>query len=105
MPPSWMAATWMASSDFYLCKTLLRETGCLGNPYFLPSIQLFDSSPAKSVRPPLVTYPSLWSTCVTYKMPCNSIGHQVFPTQPLPREVQNFPRGERHFKHVLLSHT
>ena len=41
-------------------------------------------------RPPLVTYPSLCSICVTYRTPCHSIGHQVLLTQPLPREVEDF---------------
>ena len=45
-------------------------------------------------------YPSLCSTCVTYRTPCHAIGHQVLPTQPLPREAEDFPRGDKHFKHV-----
>ena len=49
-----------------------------------------------------VTYPSLCSTCVTYRTPCYAIGHQVLPTQPLPREAEDFPRGHKHFKHVPL---
>ena len=91
---------------FSLYKTPLGETGCLSNPYFLltgsSSIQFFDSPPfpTQSVRLPLVTYPSLCSTCVTYRTLCNAIGHQVLPTQPLPREVEDFPRGGKHFKHV-----
>ena len=56
--------------------------------------------PTQSVRLPLVTYPSLCSTCVTYRTLCHAIGHQMLPTQPLPREVEDFPRGDRHFKHV-----
>ena len=56
--------------------------------------------PTQSVRLPLVTYPSLCSTCVTYRTLCHAIGHQVLPTQPLPREVEDFPRGDKHFKHV-----
>ena len=57
--------------------------------------------PTQSIRLPLVTYPSLCSTCVTYRTLCHAIGHQALPTQPLPREVENFPRGDKHFKHVL----
>ena len=90
-------------------KTSFGETGCLGNPYFLLTgclgIQFFDLPPipAQSVRSPLVTYPSLCSTCVTYRTPCHAIGHHVLPTQPLfPREVEDFPRGDKHFKHVPL---
>ena len=56
--------------------------------------------PTQSVRLPLVNYPSLSSTCVTYRTLCHTIGHQVLPTQPLPREVEDFPRGDKHFKHV-----
>ena len=59
--------------------------------------------PTQSVRPALVTYPSLSSTCVTYRTPCHAIGHQVIPTQPLlPREAEDFPRGDKHFNHVPL---
>ena len=56
--------------------------------------------PTRSVRLPLVIYPSLCSTCVTYRTLCHAIGHQVFPTQPLPREVEDFLRGDKYFKHV-----
>ena len=97
----------MAASDLCLSKTPLGETGCQGNPYFLLTgcigIQFFDSppfSPTQSVRPPLVHYPSLCSTCVTYGTLCHANGHHVLPTQPLSREVQDFLGGERHFKHV-----
>ena len=103
---SWMAASRMAASSFSLNKTPLGETGCLSNPYFLLTgssiIQFFNSSPfpTQSVRLSLVTYPSLCSTCLTYRALCHAIGHQVFPTQPLPREVEDFPRGDKYFKHV-----
>ena len=89
-------------------KSPLGQTGCLCNPYFLLtgclSIQFFDSPPipTQSVRLPLVTYLSLSSTCVTYRTPCHSIGHQVLPTQPLPREAEDFPRGGNHSEHVPL---
>ena len=91
---------------FSLNKTSLGETGCLSNPYFLltgsSSIQFFDSPlfPTQSVRLPLVTYPWLCNTCVTYRTLCHAIGHQVLSTQPLPREVEVFPRVDKHFKHV-----
>ena len=87
-------------------KTPLGETGCLSNPYFLLTgclgIQfLFHSPfPTQSVRLPLVTYLSLCSTCVTCRMLCHVIGHQVLPTQPLPREAEDFTRGDKYFKHV-----
>ena len=91
---------------FNLNKTPLGETGCLSNPYLLLTgcldIQFFDYPPfpTQSVRLPLVTYPSLCSTCVTYRTPCHAIGHQVLPTQALPKEVEDFPRGNTYFKHV-----
>ena len=50
--------------------------------------------PTQSVGLSLVTYPSLCSTCVTYRMPCHAIGHRVLSTQPLPREAEDFPRGD-----------
>ena len=56
--------------------------------------------PTQPVRLPLVTYPSLCSTCVTYGTLCHAIGHQVLPTQPLPRKVEDFPRGDKYFKYV-----
>ena len=56
--------------------------------------------PTQSVRLPMVTYPSLCSTCVTYRMPCHVIGHQVFPSQPIPREAEDFSWGDTYFKHV-----
>ena len=106
MAASWMATPWIAESLVLTNKTPLGETGCLSNPYFLltgsSGIQFFDSlpSPTQSVRLPLVTYPSLCSACVTYRTLCHAIGHQVLPNQPLPREVEDFPRGDKHFKHV-----
>ena len=41
--------------------------------------------------------------CVTYGTPCRDIGHKVLPTQPLPREAEEFPRGDKYLKHVPLS--
>ena len=54
----------------------------------------------QSVRLSLVTYPSLCSVYVTYRTPCHASGHQVLPTQHLPREAEDFPRGGSHSKHV-----
>ena len=64
------------------------------------SVFWFTPIPIQSVRQPLVTYPSLCGTCVTNRTPCHSIGHQVLPTQPSPRDAQDFPRGCKHCKHV-----
>ena len=66
-------------------KTILGETGCLGNLYFtywLPKhlVFWFTLTLTQSVRLPMVTYPSLCSTCVTYGTLCHAIGHQVLPT-------------------------
>ena len=43
-------------------------------------------------RPPLATYSSLCSTCVTYGMPCHAIGHQLLPTV-LQQECYGFERA------------
>ena len=51
---------------------------------------------------PMVTYPLMYSPCVTYRILFHFIGHHVLPTQPLPREVEDSPRGDNHSKHVLL---
>ena len=95
---------------FNLNKTLLGETGCLNNPYFLLTgclgIQFFNllPFPTQSARLPLVTYPSLCSTCVTYRTPCHAIGHQVLPTQPIPKEAEDFPRGDKYFLACASAH-
>ena len=65
---------------FILYETSLGEIGCLGNPYFiywLPKHPVFWFTLTQSVRVPMVTYPSLCSTCVTYRILCHAIGHQV----------------------------
>ena len=102
----WLILGWLLLI-FNLNGTPLGETGCLSNPYFLligcSCIQFFfihPPFPTQSVRLLLVIYPSLCSTCVTYRMLCHTIGHQVLPVQPLPREVEDFPRGDKYFKHV-----
>ena len=42
------------------------------------------------VRLPGATYYLLSSAWVSYGTPCHSIAHQVLPTQPLPREAEDF---------------
>ena len=71
-------------------------TGCL-------NIQFFNSphSP-NTVRPLLVAFPSLGSSCMTYRTLCHSIDHQVLPTQVIPRETEDFPRGGKYDKQVPL---
>ena len=112
MAAPWIAAPWMAApsiaaSDPSLCKTPLGETGCLGNPYFTywlhkHPVFCFTFTLTQSVRLAMVTYPSLCSACVTYRALCYTIGHQVLPTQTLPREAEDFPRSENHSKYVSL---
>ena len=74
----------MAASNLYiLYKTSSGETGCLGNPYlicWLPKHPVFLFTLTQSVRLPMVTYPSLCSTCVACRALCHAIGHQVLPT-------------------------
>ena len=88
-------------------KTPLEKTGCLSNLYYLltartSSFLIYTISLQKSVRSPLVTYPSLYSICVTYRTSCYFIGHQVLPTQPWPREIGDFPRGGKYSNDVFL---
>ena len=65
---------------FYtLNQTPLVETGCLSSFYYLLAAQ---ASSIQSLKTPLVPYHSLCSTCLTYKMSCQAIGHQLLPTQP-----------------------
>ena len=101
----WLLLGWLFL-PFSLCETPLGETACLVNPYFLLtgslSIQVFGSPLTQSVRPPMATYASLCSTCMTYWRSCHAIGHQVLPTQPLPREVEDFPGGGNHSRHMSL---
>ena len=54
-----------------------------------------------TVRPPLVTYPSLCSTRVTYRTLCHAIGHQLLPTQPCYRECYGFERAFFTLRHFL----
>ena len=70
--------------------------------YWLPKHPVFWFTLTQSVRPPMVTYPSLCSICVTYGKSCHAIGHRMLPTQPLPREAEDFLRGVNHSKHVPL---
>ena len=55
-----------------------------------------------SVMLPLATYHSLCSTSVTYRMSCHASGHLMLPTLSLPREAEDFPRGDKHLKHEPL---
>ena len=117
--------------NWMLRQHLFFWSGCLSIQFFNLPLPL-----TQSVRPPMATYSSLCSTCVTYGMPCHARGHQVllhppchpslsrglspvfythfilsaqpstewFTTYPttlfLPREAEDFPRVDKHFKHV-----
>ena len=54
-----------------------------------------------TVRPPLFTYPSLCSTCVTYGTSCHAICHQPLPTQPCYCEWYRFERAFFTLRHFL----
>ena len=83
---------------------ILRRNGMLEQPLLFngcSSIQFFNLPPFhESSR--LVASTSLWSLFVTYGTLCHAIGHQVLPTQPLPRETEVFPRGGKYFNRTPL---
>ena len=107
MTASQMTASWLFLT-FNLNKNFLRRNWMSGQPliftYWLPrhSVFWFPPSSTQSIRLLLVTYPSLCSTCMTYRTPYHSIGHQVLPTQLLPGEAEDFHRGGKHSKHMPL---
>ena len=73
---------------FYtLHKPTFGETWTLNNLYYLLAAQAFSFEihhPFSNIaKPQLVTYTSLCCTCVTYRTPCHSIGHQVLRNQTL----------------------
>ena len=111
---SWMAADrlwWSKTNTSHFAdfravkifnKTTLGKTGCLFNPFFLLTgclgIQFFDSTVLFLIHSnslPLITYASLCSTCVTYRALSHSMGHQLLPTQAIPREAEDFSRGRK----------
>ena len=60
-----------------LRQPLFFWSGCLSIQFSHLPLPL-----TQSVRPPMATYPSLCSPCVTYGMLCHAIGHQVLPIHP-----------------------
>ena len=98
----WMPLSWLLLT-LSLCKTPLGETGCLDNPQFLftgcLSIRFFDSTQHSQLD-------HLWLTVLHCAALVGLSGRHashwspVLPTQPLPREAEDFPRGKRHFKYV-----
>ena len=111
-------ATFWATYPCHWHSTLASQTceglhqlwalpGLLSVAYFSwllwhPVFQFISLFPTQSVGLPLVTYSSMCSTCVTYRTPCHATGHQLLPTQPIPSEVEDSPRSDKHFKHVPL---
>ena len=99
----WLLLWWLLLTLCF-CKTPLRETGCLGNLSFLLTgclrIQFFDSPQHNHLG-------QFWLPTPHCAAPVWHAGHHAFqwspsashPTEPLPREAEDFPRGERHFKH------
>ena len=99
--PPWLhrAVKVSISSELYLDYFWLRNfLDCSG-------IQFFDS-------PPLCQHSQLVYLCLPTPNcaalvwltghPCHASGHQVLIIQPLLREAEDFPRGGKHFTHVLL---
>ena len=91
-PPQDKLGVWAILSLYWLLKNLSRCSS-----FSIQSLSL-----TQLVRPPLVPYHLLSSTCMTYRTSYHSIGHQVLSTQPLPREAQDFPRGRKYPKDVPL---
>ena len=73
-------------------------TDCLSIQFLIHPHPFFST---QLVRPPLVTYPSLCSVCVTYGMVCHAISHQLLPTQPCYRECYGLERAFFTIKHFL----
>ena len=96
----------MTPSDLYSLQNSIRRNRILRQPLvfvnWLPKHPDFWFTLTQSGRLPMVTYSSLCSTCVTYWTLYHTIGYQMLPTQPLPREEEDFPRGGDHSKHMHL---
>ena len=62
---------WALPNYFRLATSLIvQASSFLIHPHFW----------TQSVRLPLITYPLLRSTCVTYRTPCHASGHHILPT-------------------------
>ena len=90
MTSSRMAAFWMVVSDLQSLQNSLRRNWMLKQPllfnYQLPKHLVFFYSPQRRQLGHLQS--------VSY------LPLIVLPTQPLPRETEDFRRVERHFKHA-----
>ena len=90
-------------------KPPLRETGCIGISFLRP-LPCVTSTPPWLLRPMRVStsselYPNTWLFfffgCIGiqfFNSPCHARGHFTL----IPREAEDFPRGDRHFKHAPL---
>ena len=90
-----------------LNKTPLGENGCLSRPLPLlvaqaSSFLIHHPSLTQLVRLPGEAYYLLGSPCETHGTLCHAIDHQVFPSQPLPREAEDFPWGGKYFNYAPL---
>ena len=106
-------AIWLALSPCHMTMTckinkLEKPGGQFLIPYLadlLPFMVNFERTLWRQSGPPGYhhqTYPWMCITYVTYRTLCNAIVYQELPNQPSPRKAENFPRGERNFKHVPL---
>ena len=72
---------------------------------FCPTIQfLIHPPPFPNIisKATLGTLPFTLQHMFHLRSPCRAIGHLALPTQPLPREAEDFPSGGKYPKHVLL---
>ena len=83
-----LRGNWMLQQSYWLLK----------NPVFYFSLLSW----TQSVNTCLVPYHSQCSACVTYRTPYCAFGHQVCPTQSLPRHAEDFFRGGKYTKNVPL---
>ena len=102
---SQMASSRIAASNLYSWQNSLRRNWMPRQPllftYWLlrhPVFWFNSFFPRQSIRLPLVTYPWLCITYVTYRTLCDAIVYQELPNQPSPRKAENFHRGEKNFK-------
>ena len=80
------------------CKTPLGETGCLGNPYFTGCLSIHFLNLHTHVTDLRDTMPRQRSLTPHMWL----VGRYATPgvTLHIPREAEDFPRGDKHFKHV-----
>ena len=95
-------------NTFNKTKTPLGESGCLSNLYYLLAAQA-SSFLIHSPFPNTVSQARFSSLHLNVQLLCvlrngmHAIGHQVLPSQPLPKEAEDFPRGGKYFHVPLLT--